>query len=61
MGDAESRWWHWLVTERQGGLIHQYRDARFEAMRRDPSLRVELTNLSPAVSGPECPCGGNLC
>jgi hypothetical protein len=61
MGDAESRWWHWLVTERQGGLIHQYRDARFEAMRRDPSLRAELTNLSPAMPGPEGPCGGNLC
>lgn len=43
IGDAESRWWHWLVTERQGGLTHQYRDARFEAMRRDPSLRAELT------------------
>src|SRR5690349_2735442 len=25
MGDAESRWWRWLVTERHGGLTHQYR------------------------------------
>jgi hypothetical protein len=35
--DAESRWWHWLVTERHGGLTHQYRDARFETPRRDPT------------------------
>ena len=59
-GDAESRWWHWLVTERHGGLTHQYRDARFEAMRRDTALRAELTTLSPAAPKPECPCGGNI-
>ena len=61
MGDAESRWWQWLVTERQGGLTHQYRDARFEAMRHNPALRAELTNPSPMVPGPEGPCGGHLC
>ena len=27
--DAEARWWHWQVTERCGGLVRQYRDARF--------------------------------
>ena len=30
MTDAEARWWYWHVTERRGGLVHQYRDARFE-------------------------------
>ena len=59
MGDAESRWWRWLVTDRRGGLTHQYRDARFEAMRLDPTLRAELTDPSPAVTGPTCPCGGS--
>ena len=39
VNDAESRWWHWLVTERHGGLARQYRDARFEALRHDPALR----------------------
>ncbi len=28
--DAEARWWHWHVAERWAGLIHQYRDARFD-------------------------------
>jgi hypothetical protein len=39
MNDAEARWWHWHVTERFCGLLRQYRDARFEALRHDPSLR----------------------
>jgi hypothetical protein len=34
--DTEARWWHWQVTERHDGLVHQYRDARFEASRRAP-------------------------
>lgn len=38
--DVESRWWHWLVTERHGGFTHQYRDARFETLRRDPTSAV---------------------
>ena len=62
LNDTESRWWHWLVTERNGGLARQYRDARFEALRRDPALRrTELATLDPAVPGPGCPCGGNPC
>src|ERR1700761_2680819 len=45
MNDEESRWWHWLVTERHGGLARQYRDARFETLLRDPALRRdELTD-----------------
>lgn len=33
--DAESRWQHWQVTEYRGGLVRQYRDARFEPMQRE--------------------------
>jgi hypothetical protein len=61
LNDAESRWWRWLVTERRGGLTHQYRDARFEALRRDPTLRrTEPPDPNPAAPGPRCPCGGSL-
>ncbi len=27
--DEEAQWWHWQVSERCGGLVHQYRDERF--------------------------------
>jgi hypothetical protein len=37
--DEEARTWSWRVTERFGGLGRRYGDARFEALRRDPSLR----------------------
>ncbi len=40
--DAEARWWHWQVTERCGGLVRQYRDARFEVLRHYPAVRDEL-------------------
>jgi hypothetical protein len=57
MNDAESRWWHWLVTERCGGLTRQYRDARFEALRRDPTLRRgEPADPDPAAPRPGYPC-----
>jgi hypothetical protein len=60
MNDAESRWWHWLVAEGRGGLTRQYRDARFEALRGDPTLRrTEPTDPGPAAPWPGCPCGGN--
>lgn len=39
MNDAESRWWRWIVSERHGGLTHQYRDARFEAPHVGPVPR----------------------
>jgi hypothetical protein len=39
MTDAEARWWHWEVTERCGGLARRYCDARFAALRHDPTLR----------------------
>ena len=29
MTDLESQWWNWHVSERHGGLTHQYRDPRF--------------------------------
>ena len=34
-GDVEARWWHWQVTERWGGLVHQYRDARLDSAPPD--------------------------
>ncbi len=34
--DAEARWWRWQVTERRGGLVHQYRDPRFALARPRP-------------------------
>jgi hypothetical protein len=58
--DAESQWWHWYVTERHGGLSHQYRDARFEALPHDPALRrTELTIPQGTVPHPGCPCRGD--
>jgi hypothetical protein len=41
MTDEEARQWHWRVSERHGGLVHQYRDERFAALRLDSSLRNE--------------------
>ena len=35
--DAEARWWRWQLTERWGGLVHQYRDPRFALLRHDPA------------------------
>lgn len=37
--DAEARWWHWQVTERSGGLVHRYRDVRFDEQRHNPAVR----------------------
>jgi hypothetical protein len=64
MNDTEARQWGWQVIERRGGLVHQYRDARFEALRHDPTLRRDElredafrpdgTQLPPAG----CPSGG---
>ena len=34
--DAEAGWWRWQVTERRGGLVHQYRDPRFAVREPDP-------------------------
>lgn len=61
--DAEARWWGWQVTERHGGLVHQYRDPRFSMLARDPGIRRE--ELSAGLGGPEtalpdCPCAGDL-
>jgi hypothetical protein len=44
MTDHEARQWRWLVSERLGGLVHQYQDERFAASRpalapRDGALR----------------------
>lgn len=64
--DAEARWWGWQVTELRGGLARQYRDARFAALRHDPSLRRDELGEDPGARGPaaaqrpDCPCGGDL-
>ncbi len=58
--DAESRWWHWLVTERDGGLTRQYRDARFAAPHGgEAPRRAAPAGPDPAAPRPGCPCGGN--
>ena len=60
MNDAESRWWHWLVAERCGGLAREYRDARFEALRRDPTLRGDgVTDPETGAPRHGCPCTGD--
>jgi hypothetical protein len=60
--DAEARWWHWQVTERCGGLIHQFRDARFDRFRPGRAaggdgLRAGLA--SPDPTPPDCPGPGD--
>jgi hypothetical protein len=49
--DQEASWWHWRVTERYGGLVHQYRDERFAILRHDPTVRRD--ELGTDLTGPE--------
>jgi hypothetical protein len=61
MTDAEAQWRQWNVTERHGGLTHQYRDVRFAALRDNPGirrdeLRADLAGPQPAPTG--CPRPG---
>ena len=61
--DAEARCWHWQVTERCGGLVRQYRDARFDVLRYDPAIRrdeLSVDLVSPDSAPPDCPCSGDL-
>jgi hypothetical protein len=60
--DAEARWRHWQVTERHGGLVRQYRDARFDVLRYDPTIRRDnldghLVSSDPAPPDRACPGG----
>jgi hypothetical protein len=59
--DAEARWWHWQVTERCGGLIHQYRDARFDVLRYNPAIRHDelSVDLASPAAPPDCPRTGD--
>jgi hypothetical protein len=41
MNDAEAGWRGWQVTETFGGLGRRYRDARWDALAADPTLRRE--------------------
>jgi hypothetical protein len=65
VNDAEAGWRGWQVIERCGGLARQYRDARFDVLRRDPSLRRDELSGDQWVPGPavpvrpECPCAGD--
>ena len=36
--DEEARHWRWRVSERHGGLVHQYRDERFAVLPVAPAL-----------------------
>ena len=61
--DAEARWWHWQVTERCGGLVRQYRDARFDVLRYDSAIRRDelfVDLVSPDPAPPDWPCRGDL-
>jgi hypothetical protein len=64
MNDTEARQWGWQVIERRGGLVHQYCDARFEALRHDPTLRRDellddaFRGTQPPAAG--CPSGGDV-
>jgi hypothetical protein len=60
--DAEARWWRWQVTERCGGLVRQYRDARFEALAPDTAVRRGESGADLAGTDfvpPDCPCTGD--
>ena len=59
--DAEARWWHWQVTERCGGLVHQYRDARFDVLRYNPAIRRDelSADLASPAAPPDCPRTGD--
>lgn len=41
MTDEEARQWRWRVSERLGGLVHQYQDERFAASRPALATRGE--------------------
>jgi hypothetical protein len=56
--DEEAGWHGWQVTETFGGLGRQYRDARFDQLRLDPSIRRAELLEDPAQ--PDRPCGGGL-
>ena len=63
MNDAEARWWHWQVTERCGGLVRQYRDARFDVLPHNPAIRRDELGADLAGTDsapPDCPCSGDL-
>jgi hypothetical protein len=52
MKDAEAGWQRWQVMETFGGLSRRYRDARWDALAPDPTLRRddlgEGTTVRPA-------------
>ena len=62
VNDAEAPRWGWLVIERRGGLVHQYRDARFDALRHDPTLRRDDGHRRNDTQPPsaDCPSGGDV-
>jgi len=49
MNDAEAGWCGWQVTETLGGLGRQYRDARWDALKADPTLRRDSTDAPKTV------------
>ena len=62
VNDTEAPRWGWLVIERRGGLVHQYRDARFDALRHDPTLRRDDGHRRNDTQPPsaDCPSGGDV-
>jgi hypothetical protein len=61
LNDAEARWWHWHVSEYRGGLVRQYRDARFAELPVNPGLRRNGlgAGLDPAPARPDAACPGD--
>jgi hypothetical protein len=59
--DAEARWWHWHVSEYRGGLVRQYRDARFAELTVNPGLRRNGlgAGLDPTPARPDAACPGD--
>ena len=50
--DAEAGWQRWQVTETLVGLGRQYRDARWDALRTDPTLRRDDRRKSTDTARP---------
>jgi hypothetical protein len=54
--DAEARWQYWHVTERRGGLVRWYRDARFD-LPGHSQLQASVAGPDPAA--PQSPWPGS--
>jgi hypothetical protein len=56
--DEEAGWHGWQVTETFGGLGRRYRDARFTALKTDPTLRSDALRDPTRLPKPVHPADG---